>query len=55
MILRLILGIVLGGAAGFAWYKLVGCATGACPITSNPVLSTLYGAAVGGLLASSLR
>jgi len=48
-------GAVVGAALGLAWYKLVGCATGACPITSNPVISTLYGAAVGALLASSLR
>lgn len=55
MLLRLLIGVVLGGAVGFAWYRLVGCATGACPITSNPVMSTVYGAAVGALLASSLR
>lgn len=55
MVLRLLVGLVLGGAVGFAWYKLVGCATGACPLTSNPITSTLYGAAVGALLASSLR
>jgi hypothetical protein len=42
---------VLGGAvAGFLYYKFVGCRTGACPITSSPIVSTLYGAAMGFLL-----
>lgn len=50
--LRIILGIVLGGAAGFAYYKLVGCSTGACPLTSNPWITTLYGAAMGLLVTA---
>ena len=39
--------IALGGAAGFAWYSLVGCGSGGCPIWSNPYLSTLIGGAFG--------
>lgn len=50
--LRIILGIVLGGAAGFAYYKLVGCSTGSCPLTSNPWITTLYGAAIGLLVTA---
>jgi hypothetical protein len=38
-----------GGVAGLAWYYFVGCATGACPISSNPYISTGYGALMGGL------
>jgi hypothetical protein len=49
-IVKIALGLVLGGLAGFAYYSTVGCATGACPITSNPVITTAWGAAVGGLL-----
>lgn len=55
MLLRLLLGALIGGALGFGWYKLVGCSSGACPLTSNPFVSTLYGSAVGALLASSLH
>ncbi len=48
---KLVLGIGVGAAGGYAWYRLVGCSTGACPITSNPVVSTLYGALLGLLIA----
>ena len=51
MILRIFIGIFVGGGLGFGWYKLVGCPTGTCPLTSNPVVSTLYGMAVGALIA----
>jgi hypothetical protein len=49
-IFKIALGLVLGGIAGFAYYSYVGCATGSCPITSNPVISTAWGAGIGGLL-----
>lgn len=39
-----------GGAAGFAYYYIIGCASGSCPITSNPFISTAYGAVVGIVL-----
>ncbi len=55
MILRVIIGIVVGAGLGFGWYKLVGCSTGACPLTSNPVITTIYGAVVGVLVATSFR
>ena len=43
---------VIGGAlAGFLYSHFIGCRTGACPLTSNPYISTLYGAAVGLLMA----
>ncbi|HPY29417.1 MAG TPA: DUF6132 family protein [Verrucomicrobiota bacterium] len=55
MILRLLLGAVLGGGLGLAFYKFVGCSTGTCPLTSNPVISSIYGAVMGALLASSFH
>lgn len=55
MILRVIIGILVGGGLGFAYYRFVGCSTGTCPLTSNPVISTIYGAVLGVLLATSFR
>lgn len=55
MIAKLMLGIVIGGALGFAYYRFIGCATGTCPLTSHPVISTVYGMILGGLIASSFR
>jgi hypothetical protein len=51
MVLRIVLSTLLGAAAGFAYYRFVGCRSGACPITSSPYVSTLYGAVMGYLLA----
>jgi hypothetical protein len=48
--MRLALFVALGALAGFAWYRFVGCRTGTCAITSNPYMSTLYGALMGLLL-----
>jgi len=55
MILRILIGVILGGGLGFGWYKLVGCSTGTCPLTSNPVISTIFGAVFGALLATSFH
>ena len=48
--MRIVIGVVAGALFGFLWYKLVGCSSGACPITSNPWISTLYGATLGFLM-----
>ena len=55
MILRILIGAVVGAGLGFGWYKLVGCSSGACPLTSHPVVSTLYGMVLGALVASSIH
>ncbi len=55
MILRILVGVIVGGCLGFGWYKLVGCSTGSCPLTSNPVISTICGAVVGALVAGSFN
>ena len=50
MTLRLVLGLLSGGLLGYGWYRLVGCSTGACPLTSNPWISTFYGMSLGAQL-----
>ena len=47
MTLRIILGIIIGGAIGFALGILGKCASGTCPLTSNPYVSTILGALIG--------
>ncbi len=48
-------GATLGAIAGYSYYFWIGCTTGSCPITSDPVNSTLYGALMGGLFVSMFR
>lgn len=47
-----ILGIVIGAVGGFLYWRFVGCSSGSCPITSSPVMSSIWGAILGGLLFS---
>jgi hypothetical protein len=51
-IIRPLIGMVLGGALGYAYYATVGCATGGCPITSDPWISTFWGGAIGVFAAA---
>jgi hypothetical protein len=50
-----VLGILAGAVGGYLYYHFIGCASGSCPITSQPVNSTLYGAMMGGLFFSSFK
>jgi len=51
--LRMLAFVVGGAVVGFGYYKLVGCRSGACPITSSPVVSTLNGALMGYLVGAA--
>ena len=47
-----IAGGIVGGIGGYLYWRYVGCSTGTCPITSSPVMSTIWGILLGGLLFS---
>ncbi|MEG2219304.1 MAG: DUF6132 family protein [Muribaculaceae bacterium] len=51
--LKAIIGGVIGTIGGFLYWFYIGCSTGTCPITSSPVISTIWGAIIGALLLSS--
>lgn len=55
-IVKGILTTSAGALLGYAYYYFIGCnAGGSCPITSNPYISTLYGAFMGLILAVPTR
>jgi len=41
---------VVGAVGGYLYYYFVGCVSGACAITSNPYISTVYGGVLGVLI-----
>lgn len=49
------IGALLGAIAGFFYWKYVGCLTGTCAITSNPIRSTIYFAITGALVLSLFK
>lgn len=48
----ILIGIVIGAVAGYFYWQQIGCASGSCAITSNPMNSTIYGSLMGGLFLS---
>lgn len=50
-----IAGVFLGALGGYLYYYFIGCVSGTCAITSNPLNSTIYGAVMGGLIFSMLK
>lgn len=47
---KTIAAFFVGAAGGFAYYYFVGCKTGACPLQSNPLFSSLWGGLLGVLI-----
>lgn len=50
MIKRIALGGLIGALLGYIYYVQIGCISGTCPITSNPISSSIYGAILGALV-----
>ncbi len=44
---KISLFVILGAIAGYAYYFFVGCTSGSCPLTSNWLIMTVYGAVFG--------
>jgi hypothetical protein len=53
--IAMVIGVVVGGIVGFLTYRFIGCRSGACIITGNPYISTIYWAVLGGLVANLIR
>ena len=51
--MKILLGIIIGGVIGFAIGYFGKCASGVCPLTSNPLISTIIGALLGAMLMMS--
>ena len=45
--IKMLSGLGVGAVLGYAYYYYIGCASGTCAITSNPYISTAYGALIG--------
>lgn len=50
--MKLVLSVLFGAAAGWLYYRFVGCASGTCMITANPYTAVAYGAFVGFVVGS---
>lgn len=50
MIKRIFLGGLAGTLLGYIYYVQIGCISGTCPITSNPISASIYGAILGALI-----
>jgi hypothetical protein len=50
-----IIGVMLGALGGYLYYFFIGCSSGSCAITSNPINSILYGGVMGYLLFSTFE
>ena len=50
--MRIIIGALIGGSIGFGVGYLGKCSSGTCPLTGNPIVSTIFGAVLGALIAA---
>jgi len=53
-IVKVLLGVLIGGSFGALLGHVSKCSSGSCPLTANPFRGALYGAIVGALLATLL-
>ena len=53
IIVKILLVVAFAGL-GFLYYIFIGCKSGFCAITSNPYITTGYGALIGAFIAFAL-
>ncbi len=46
-----LVGVLVGGLAGYLYWYYIGCTSGTCPIQSNWHTSSLYGGLMGYLVS----
>ena len=51
VVLKIVIGAVIGAGVGFAMYRFVGCRSGACPLTGNPYVAMVIWGLMGALIA----
>jgi hypothetical protein len=49
---RIVTGLLIGGSIGFLAGYFGKCASGTCPLTGNPIVSTIIGALFGTFIAT---
>jgi len=49
--MKIIIGGIIGAVIGFAIGYFGKCVSGACPLTSNPIVSSIIGALIGIMIA----
>jgi hypothetical protein len=52
MILKAVVGGIVGAGVGFLMYRFVGCRTGACPLTANPWVAMFIWGLMGVLITA---
>lgn len=50
-----LIGAMVGAVGGYIYYAQIGCSSGTCAITGNPVNSTVYFSVMGALAFSALK
>lgn len=54
-VIRIAIGAIAGACVGYAMYRFVGCKTGACPLTANPLVSMILYGLIGALAMAGSR
>ena len=50
--LKIVIGAIAGAAAGWGMYRMVGCSSGACPMTGHRYLTPILWGLMGAMLAA---